>query len=283
MESSKPSVPEVVEGSRHLAAVHLGYDIGFLNDASVLVIDALYEQVRISKESLSMEAHRIQARSLHDAYMAALRRGRETVHTIQRVAIIPSGTDTEGQIAVLLSALDDVAIAIASEAQANADGLGEKALVNNQFAEGYTSRRVPRVVLIDRNGVGLPVTQEFQKALRRDAAYSDVQLRPIVTTSGDTYNPGRGSMGNGYGPSRLAALMSSGLIVFNAADPGVRILRGQMSIFERRMTPSGHATYGNAGGAGKHDDCISALALAVLTEPRDYTASIGMQLFPGSR
>lgn len=131
-------------------------------------------------------------------------------------------------------------------------------LCNPLFADRKVS------LLIDVTGVGRPVYDDLQAAIKLRPEAKKAILKPITFTHGEKYNRSTGALAKAYLVSRLQSLLQGGYV--HAPDnPEVRAMLEELRTYEITISQDGHDSYG--AQTGKHDDLATALGLSVLEDP----------------
>jgi hypothetical protein len=154
--------------------VCIGIDIGQQRDPTAIVVVETSE--RDSGRMRHVDAHTDGA-GHHQAYDTPIR---EAVFEVRSIAALPLGTS-----------YPEVAQRVAS------------VVCHQQIF--YRER----IVRVDVTGVGRPVFEMIEEAIRAQPFGSRVTLRPITFTHGDRFDWARGVLGKAYLVSRLQALLQS--------------------------------------------------------------------------
>lgn len=214
-----------------------GLDIGQISDNSVLVVCEAMRvwrgRQRLVRHIDAFNDHRGFYHQSEDVYEKLW----DVLYVVRRIVRFELGTS-----------FADIAIRVA-------DVLGHDDL----FAR-------PRRLLIDRTGIGLPVFGMIEHEMRNRPATNDVLLKPVVFTGTDNYEQYKTDprMGVGYEVSRLGSLFESDLVELPDTELG-HMLKDELLVHQRKRTQTGKATYG--AESGKHDDMMTALALACADDP----------------
>lgn len=136
-----------------------------------------------------------------------------------------------------------------------------------EIVGGVRARGVERMELrIDATGVGAPVVDIVRQALRAEPCL----IVAVTFTHGDRYdqNPDDrrlARLGKAYLVSRLQALLQTSRVDLPSTAEA-RQLAQELQVYEIRIDQDANDKYG-AFKVGTHDDLVTALGLAVLTEP----------------
>jgi len=125
-------------------------------------------------------------------------------------------------------------------------------------------RRV--TLVLDATGVGQPIADLLRAAVKD----LPVRVTAATFTHGDRLSGRPGAreltVGKAFLVSRLQALLQTGRLALPAGHPEAAALAQELLDYEIRVDPDGDAKFG-AFRTGRHDDLVTALGLAVLTEP----------------
>lgn len=237
----------------NLPPLQIGVDIGQKHDPTAIAVVEVSE--RASRRMRHVDAYRDRAGS-HAAYDTPII---ETVYTAHMLERLPLGTR-----------YPEVATRVAS-------------VVCNPRIAGRARR-----VLIDETGVGRPVYEMVAEAVYErpnNGGRGMVTLKPIIFTHGDIYEPyrhgdsgGGGRLGKARLVSRLQALIQMDRLNVPEEHPEAAALFAEIMNYEIHVDQNANDTYG-AFKVGTHDDLVTALGLAVLEDPADYTPTIGPRIF----
>jgi len=124
--------------------------------------------------------------------------------------------------------------------------------------------RVTPEVYVDATGVGAPVTEEIRRA-------GVTRLRPVYFTHGDrrTEDAEAVHLGKLALVSRLNLLLGKHLVHLPSQSPEAEALIQELQDYEIRVDEHANDRYG-AFKTGAHDDLVTALGLATLTDPINY-------------
>lgn len=138
-----------------------------------------------------------------------------------------------------------------------------------EIVAGVQARGVDRVELrIDATGVGAPVVDIMRQAL----LFRSVQIVAVTFTHGDRFvrDGNAATLGKAFLVSRLQALLQTDRVHLPKTDEA-RALAEELKVYEIRIDQDANDKYG-AFKVGKHDDLVTALGLAVISEPRSNSA-----------
>lgn len=136
---------------------------------------------------------------------------------------------------------------------------------------GLRARGIDRIELrIDSTGVGAPVVDIMRQALRSEPC----QIVAVTFTHGDRYvREGTiARLGKAFLVSRLQALLQTARIELPSTAEA-KALAEELQVYEIRIDQDANDKYG-AFKVGAHDDLVTALGLAVISEPR-LTSAVG--------
>ena len=122
-------------------------------------------------------------------------------------------------------------------------------------------------LVVDATGVGAPVVDILRRAVKELPA----KLTAATFTHGDRLEGRVGSrearVGKAYLVSRLQALVQTDRLALPPGHPEAAALARELLDYEIRVDEDANDRYG-AFKVGTHDDLVTALGLAVLTDPR---------------
>ncbi len=128
-----------------------------------------------------------------------------------------------------------------------------------------TAERRSIELRIDATGVGRPLLDLIADPLRA----MDVRVIAVTFRSGETLarNGSEWSMGKGFLVARLQVLFQGDRVDIEENHPDRAVIVDETKNYEIHIGDSGKMQAG-AFKQGKHDDMVTALALACLTDPR---------------
>lgn len=227
--------------------VHVGLDLGKLHDPSALVVAEILPNQDSARRP------------------DGLRMPPYTRYRVQRIQRLPLGLDYPQQVGYVLRMLTAI-----------------YELARWEESIGHITFGAPDLAIqlyADATGVGGPIIDLLRGALEHDTRLRwHVVLWPITFAHGERYNRSNGRMGKAYLVSRLQALLQQQHIDLPAHDAEVAAMVDELKAYDIRVDQDGHDTYG-AFKTGAHDDMATALGLAVLEDPADYTVSIGPRIY----
>ena len=233
-------------GSRQ---VHVGLDLGKLHDPSAIVVAEILRNQKSDPatvpDGLKLPPH--------------------TQYHVQRIRRLPLGLDYPQQVAYVVKLLG---------------ALYEHALADEGV--GHITFGPPALTIqlyADATGVGGPIIDLLRNAIRQEPRTKYcVHLWPITFAHGERYDKRSGRMGKAYMVSRVQALLQQKHIDLPAGDLEVDAMVAELKAYDIRVDQDGRDTYG-AFKVGAHDDLATALGLAVLEDPAQYTITVGPRLF----
>ena len=128
-------------------------------------------------------------------------------------------------------------------------------------------------VYVDATGVGQPIVDLLRERIRR------AQVVAVYFTHGDQRSEGlergypRVTLGKAHLVSRLQMLLQTGRLHLPKTEEA-RVLNSELLNYEIRVDQDATDKYG-AFRVGTHDDLVTALGLAVQTDPVDPVAQFG--------
>lgn len=260
-------------------------DVGTRVDAAAICVCYQYEQSRVFPKAVRLPDHAAQEpalrspRPLHSALQKATRDGAEYFYEIRDLGELPPDLPPYDVARRVLGFIHEetrqMVVRLAEDAVRYPQDRGDPMAL--------PERPVTRCLYIDAIGVGLPIYQEIAKHVKADEGMRGLRVQPVVVTGGSNpeFNPGTGAISKEVLVYRVAALLSAGRMSFPADHPLIPKLRHQLSIFQQKISQSGHATFGNTGsGPDAHDDYITALLLSCFFTRRPVTQ--GPRLMPGA-
>jgi hypothetical protein len=220
-------------------AVHVGIDVGKMTDPTALVA------VQVMTDA-----------TLPTRYI--------TQH-LERVPLGMSYPDIAAHCVTVLSAIQAL---LTNQRAAQLTALAEQVkATGQQVSVGRTG--IPQTeirVFVDVTGVGRPVYDIVERAVRSDARIASIDLLPITFAHGETYNRKTGRMGKAYLVSRLQALLQERRLSLPPRHPEAQAMARELKDYEIHVSEDAKDTYG-AFKVGAHDDLVTALGLAVLEDP----------------
>ncbi len=154
-------------------------------------------------------------------------------------------------------------------------------LTHQQFA----GRR--RVLRVDITGVGRPVYELIEDAIKHGPEPKLIHCKPITFTHGNTYKRETGVLGKAYGVSRLQALIQTSCIrvaarLGNTSEArklleDVLAMLEELKVYEIKVDKDANDKYG-AFETGTHDDLATALMLCCLEDHLVNTVTIGPKI-----
>lgn len=250
-----PQVPNWVNPIEALTAIkgiYLGVDIGGKSDFTALVMMECGE--RPSKEAY------------FDARTRIMRTVPESTYRVQELRRLPLGLSFA----------------------AMADAVVELVAAVHDFERDLRSQGAPLRsfdlplsvdIFLDATGVGAPVVELVENALRISSRTDNAVLHAITFTYGDRYDRERGSLGKAYLVSRLQVLLEHGRLLLPADDPTTTQLAEELMDYEVHIEPDANEKYG-AFKVGSHDDLVTALGLACVEDPGYYGVEYAPTLWP---
>jgi len=144
----------------------------------------------------------------------------------------------------------------------------------------------PISIYLDATGLGGPVSELLETALKDDPRTREMHLYPLVFMSGERFTrsgaragePGR--IGKTYLIARVQALLATACLELPKQVPIAPELRREIDTYHVNIDAStGQETWGAAGPGSAHDDLVTALALAVVDDPRRRRVTYGPRLW----
>jgi len=143
---------------------------------------------------------------------------------------------------------------------------GRIAEVVRAVRDRYPPRGVRVYLTVDSTGVGRPLVDMLKEHLAGTA----VSLSAATFVHGDRLDGHAGSrelrVGKAYLVSRLQALIQTDRMRLPAGHPEAQAMARELADYEIKVDQNANDTYG-AFRVGTHDDLVTALGLAVLTDP----------------
>lgn len=135
----------------------------------------------------------------------------------------------------------------------------------------YPPRGVRVYLTVDATGVGRPLVD----LLKEHLAGAAVHLSAATFVHGDRLDGYAGKrelrVGKAFLVSRLQALIQTDRLHLPAGHPEAQVMARELAGYEIKVDQNANDTYG-AFKVGSHDDLVTALGLAVLTDPLAQTA-----------
>ena len=228
--------------------VHVGLDLGKLHDPSALVV----AEIQLNQQRLPAPGEPKLPPHTH--------------YHVQRIQRLPLGLSYPEQVGYVMKVLV---------------ALYEYALADERI--GVFTFGPPDLAIqlyADATGVGGPIIDLLRNAIQHEfRTRGFVNLWPITFVHGERYTRTTGRMGKAFLVSRLQALLQQQHIDLPKNDPEVVAMVAELKDYDIRVDQDGRDSYG-AFKVGTHDDLATALGLAVLEDPSEYTPTIGPKVFP---
>lgn len=232
-----------MEPGRPLNPVQIGVDVGQKHDPTTVVVAELSE--RESGRMRHVDPWR-DANGYHNGYSDPIQ---ETVYTVRMMERLSIGTAYPEVAQIIAKVVTDQQIWLRD-----------------------------RQLLIDVTGVGRPVYEMIEEAVRARQRGHLVMMWPITFSYGDSYDMGTGRLGKAFLVSRLQVLLQNARVKLPPNHREAAAMARELHDYEIRVDQDGNDKYG-AFKVGSYDDLVTGLGLATLHDPTDFRLVPGPRIF----
>jgi hypothetical protein len=249
--SPEPQWSNPSETLTRIRGVHLGVDIGGKSDYTALVM------VEVGERPSPATYRDARDRKRHNVP--------ESTYRVQELRRLPLGLSfgaMAAEVVALVGAVHDF------ERELRSQGAPLRSFESPLAVD----------IFADATGVGSPVMELIEAALRASSKTDRALLHPITFTYGDRFDREKGSLGKAYLVSRLQVLFEHQRLQLPEDDPTTALMAEELMDYEVHIEPDANEKYG-AFKVGSHDDLVTALGLACVEEPGYYGVEAGPNLW----